>query len=96
MGDGGGEVIRRNAELLGALMDVAEDGPIGPELPSHEEARVLRLSRGVTQTLVARAVGVTDKTLILWEQGHTPQLLNAVRYRRVLNFLRGLPSVAVA
>jgi DNA-binding XRE family transcriptional regulator len=87
-------LIRRNTELLGALMDAAEEGPIGPELPGHDEARGLRVSRGVTQTLVARAVGVTDKTLILWEQGHTPQLLNAVRYRRVLNFLRDLPVAA--
>ena len=89
-------MIRRNSELLVALMGAAEEGPIGPELPNHEEARGLRVSRGVTQTLVARAIGVTDKTLILWAQGHTPQFLNAVRYRRVLNFLRGLPAVAAA
>jgi DNA-binding transcriptional regulator YiaG len=59
-------------------------------LPDTAARKGLRESAGLSSRQLASALGVTATTVIRWERGAIPSREHAIRYREVLDALRGL------
>lgn len=58
-------------------------------LPPAEEAVEIRRAAGISRTVAAAAIGVSQATLARWETGTTaPQLTHSFRYRQFLRVCR--------
>lgn len=58
---------------------------VGMAVPPPEVARCMRIAAGMSQSSVARAAGVSRRSIIRWERGETrPSELLAARYATVL------------
>ena len=53
----------------------------------------VRLNRNMTQAAVAKEAGISERTIIRIEQGHSTQLSNLLRLLRVLDLLDNLDAL---
>jgi len=59
------------------------------QLPLPAERRRIRLAAGVTYAEIGAEIGVTDVTVMRWEQGTAmPRRHRAIAYRRLLDELQ--------
>lgn len=72
-------------------MDLIDEVRQARQLPDRRAARGIRVAAGVSQTRIARELGVHRNTVIRWEAGErAPRGELRVRYAELLDQLRGL------